>query len=135
MDIQQSIDRIHQSQQTIGDLFYDVFLRRHPEVQVYFQGVDMQRQAVLLTMQLSIVAIYYQHRTPAAEMYLRILGTKHNDRRVPREQYPKFREVLLETLEHFHGGDWNPELATQWKTAIDMAAEKMFEGYEQRFHM
>jgi hemoglobin-like flavoprotein len=95
----------------------------------------MHHQAVVLTMQLSVIDVFYTRGTPASDKYLQVLGTRDKDRGIPREHYVKFRDVLLDALERFHGSDWSESLAGHWKKAIDQAAEKMFEGYESRFHM
>jgi hypothetical protein len=42
---------------------------------------------------------------------------------------------MLDTLAEFHGSDWDEKLANQWRTAIDLATAKMFEGYEENFHV
>ncbi len=135
MDIRESLDLILQWKGVLGELFYDRLLNLHPELGKYFEGVDLRRQAVLLTMQLTVIESYYRHRSLAAREYLHILGTKHSDRGVPREAYPKFRDVLLETLHKFHGQDWDEQLASQWKEAIDAASEQMFAGYAERYHV
>lgn len=44
-----------------------------------------------------------------------------------------FRDVLLETLGRSFGPVWNEELAAQWGDALNVATEKMLEGYEKDF--
>ncbi len=133
MDIRESIHAILQQEETLADLFYLVFLERYPEVRRHFEGVDLKRQAVLLTTALMVVEGYYAHAHPSVGTYLKYLGSRHHGRGVAPELYPKFRDALLETLERFHGKAWEPGLAAQWREAIDRAADTMLQGYREHF--
>jgi hemoglobin-like flavoprotein len=135
MNIGQSLKKVLESPDNFGDVFYDVFLTRHPEAKGFFQNVNMKRQGVLLTMALNIVEQYYRTPYPAMEKYLQYLGTRHLDRAIPQEMYAKWTAAMLDTLAAFHGSDWHDELAAQWKEAIGRATELMFEGYDKRFHL
>ncbi len=129
MEISDSMHAILSRQEVVTDLFYLKFLDRYPDVQKYFHDVDLQQQAVLLRMSLQIVVLYYAHRYPAAEQYLRVLGRKHSDRQIPLELFADWRDCLLDTLEQFHGKDWNERLETQWTDAVNLATDAMRGGY------
>jgi hemoglobin-like flavoprotein len=133
MDLHESLQRILASKQVLGDAFYEALFARHPEFRPYFEGVDLRRQAVVLTMELTVIDNYHRLRSPSARLYLRYLGTKHHDRGIPQELYGPFRETLLEVLQQVLGQGWTEELAREWKTAIDDASAVMFEGYSERF--
>jgi hemoglobin-like flavoprotein len=133
MEIEQSLRQVLGQQETVVDLFYVTFLDRYPEVRPYFAGVNLRHQAVLLTMALMVIEGYYSHGYPATEAYLRYLGSRHHGWGIAPEHYPKFRDALLATLEQFHGSDWEPELARQWREAIDRAIKAMLQGYKQHF--
>ena len=133
MNIRESVVRIMKSQDVFGEAFYEVFLERYPEVQSYFQGIDMKRQALVLTIAVSLIEQYYSCGYPATEKYLKYLGTQHHNRAVPKDLYPKWREAMIETLQRFLGHEWTDELAKEWTDAIDLCANVMFEGYSQRF--
>jgi len=128
MDIQESLRRILARTESVADLFYMVFLDQYPAVRQYFVQVDMRSQAVLLTVALQLVVQYYLHSFPAIEAYLKILGREHACRGVGPELYPKFCQVLLDSLAQFHGQDWDDELAQQWQQALERASEKMLAG-------
>ena len=64
---------------------------------------------------------------------MKYLGTKHQDRGIPFQEYPKFGQALVAALEQFHGPDWNPQLAGQWQEAIDRASNLLFEGYRTHY--
>jgi hemoglobin-like flavoprotein len=133
MDMNESLQRILASQQVLGDSFYEALFARHPEFGPYFAGADPRRQAVALTMQLTVIDCYHRLCSPAARLYLQYLGTKHHGRAIPQELYGPFRDTLLEVMQRLLGQDWTEELATEWKTAIDNASAVMFEGYAKRF--
>jgi hemoglobin-like flavoprotein len=129
VDISQSLDRILNSQDVLGELFYDIFLHQYPEVQHFFEGVNLRRQAVLLTMALIIVEQYYSNPYPTTAEYLRYLGSKHHQLNIPKELYGKWADAMLTTLRQFHGKDWTEDLARQWREAIDRTTQQMFAGY------
>jgi hemoglobin-like flavoprotein len=135
MTIQDSLHQILGRKEVLADLFYVIFFERFPGVQQYFSKVDLRRQALLLTMALMVIERHYTHRYAATEMYLKYLGTQHHLRGIPQDHYANFREALLATMEQFHGKEWDPALAGQWREAIDRATETMFQGYREHFHV
>ena len=86
-------------------------------------------------MTLMVIERYHSRGYPAVAMYLNYLGTKHHERGIEPDLYPKFRESLLASLEQFHGPDWDLDLARQWAEAIDRAILAMLEGYTRKFHV
>lgn len=135
MDIEQSLDRIHQSDKMFGQRFYAELGVRLPEAASLFEGVNMDHQGALFTMQLAAMVAYYRHRSPAPGLYLQVLGTRHKDRGVPVEWYSQFCEILLDVLATFLQDHWDESLEDAWRSAIRDAAEKMLEGYDQRYHV
>lgn len=135
MEINQSLEQVLSSQESLGDLFYDKFLTQYPEVKKYFEGINLDRQAVLLTMALVVITQYYLNPYPATAKYLRYLGSKHHDGGIPTALYSKWTEAMLATLKEFHGDDWDDHLAEQWTKAIAQSAECMFDGYQEHFNV
>jgi hemoglobin-like flavoprotein len=131
MDINESLNRILQARDTVGELFYDHFLSTHPEVQHHFNGVDFKRQRVQLVTALMIIQRYHVDPTPAVEQYLQYLGTKHGEMNIPKEEYVKWTEAMIETMARFHGDEWSSSLEEQWREAIGKAVALMFKGYEE----
>lgn len=129
MDISESIQQILTREEIVTDLFYDIFLDRHPEVRDYFVGVRLDHQAAVLRMSLLLVEHYYRQATPGLHQYLKILGQRHAEWQIPTELYPSFRDCLLETLRRFHGADWTDRLQEQWHAAINAATQAMLQGY------
>jgi hemoglobin-like flavoprotein len=132
MDIQKSLDEILCAKDKVGQAFYERLLKKHPEVAPLFAKVDLGRQGVLLTTALMIIVRHYREPTEAVELYLRYLGTKHKEIKIPQSEYTKWTDVLMETLSEFHGETWSADVEKQWREAIRMTAELMFSGYEQR---
>ena len=135
MRIVESVERILADKDILGERFYEVFFTRNPDVKKHFEGVEIRRQAVLLTAALALIEQNYSKPSPAITQYLHYLGTKHHARQISRELYVHWTNAMIETLSGFHGDDWSAELEQQWREAIDMAAELMLEGYDEHFHV
>jgi hemoglobin-like flavoprotein len=129
MNRAESLHLLLNREQVVTDLFYIKYLGRYPELEEHFVGVDMDQQAVLLRMALSVIHQYHEHRYPAAEQYLLVLGRKHARRAIPLELYPEWRDCMLDTLEQMLGDDWSDELEAEWTEAIEAAIEVIQQGY------
>ena len=135
MDISASVPAIMSSKGCIIERFYDRMFAEHPELHRHFTNRDMRIQASMLTVALASVEAYYSHHFPATEHYLKVLGNRHFHEGVRPEDYPKFQTALLETLEDFFGDQWQPDLARQWKEALELAVQTMLEGYHKVYTM
>jgi hemoglobin-like flavoprotein len=131
MDIRESLHQVLAHQQNVVALFYTTFLERHPEARAFFRGLDLQHQADLLRLALILVERFATYPYPAIETYFRDLGGKHHRRGIPEGLFPEFQDALLTALAQFHGPDWDPALASQWRQALDRAVEVMREGYRE----
>lgn len=129
MDIAESGQAILNGNGTISRLFYEKYLDRYPEVGRFFLQTDMSQQAVMLRMALTMVEQYYRSRYKAMEDYLRIVGFRHKRRDIPPGLYADWRDCMLDALEDFHGSDWSDSLEQQWNEAVDLAVDRMLEGY------
>lgn len=132
MEIHESLNEILQSKDEFGRMFYEQFLESYPELRHHFLNVDLKRQAIILTTALMVIERYYVQPTPAIELYMRYLGTKHNEMQVGTGEYPKFFDAMFQTLRKFHGDKWNAKLERQWRGAFDRTTSAMFEGYLER---
>ena len=130
MDISESVEAILSRDQVMADLFYDIFLDRYPEVQKFFVGVALDRQATLLTMALKTIELHYRQGYPATEQYLKVLGKTHHVKGITPELYDKWCDCLIATLERFHGNEWDDQLLTEWREAVNCASRAMLDGYE-----
>ena len=130
MDIAESGRQILSGHGIVSRLFYEKYLQRYPEVGRFFAETDIVHQAVMLRMALTIVEQYYRCRYKAAEDYLRIIGFRHMRRGIAPDMYSEWRDCMLDSLEEFHGDDWNDGLEQQWTEAINLAVDRILEGYE-----
>jgi hemoglobin-like flavoprotein len=133
MNIQDSLQQILASKKLFGQQFYDLFFTKCPEVKKFFEGVNIDRQAVLLTMALVVIEKQFSSPFAAAEEYLKYLGSKHHNWKIPKTLYADWTEAMLATLAQFHGDDWDEALEQQWQEAIAQVLELMFQGYEQHY--
>jgi hemoglobin-like flavoprotein len=133
MKIQDSLHQVLAAKSSFGKDFYDVFFHRCPAAREYFGDIDLSRQAILVTMSLLVIVKHYDQNYSATSEYLRYLGTKHHDRRIPKELYTEWSAAMLETLARFHGPQWTTELSEEWRTAIEQVTNLMFQGYDVHF--
>jgi hemoglobin-like flavoprotein len=132
MYLQKSVDKILHAPD-LGETFYQILFERFPDARPFFEKVDWKRQKIVLTMSVSVIAQHYLKGYPATRKYLAYLGTHHQQRGIPEQLFPSFREALLATLERVLGSDWSEELSREWAAAIDTATREMAAGYKERF--
>jgi hemoglobin-like flavoprotein len=134
VDLHESVDCILAEGTALTDRFYEILFQRQPEARALFEKTHMSAQSVMLSAAL-MVSKHSPEYPLATRQYLKLLGTRHARKGVPRELYPAFQEVLLVALEEFHGPDWNDGLSRQWREAIESAVQLMFEGYDRPAHV
>ncbi|MCS7466527.1 globin domain-containing protein [Stieleria sp. ICT_E10.1] len=124
MELEESVEAILSDDSIALDGFYDRLFKRYPEFKYFFAGANVKRQTAMLTMALLAVKQYPALRR-SSQAYLEVLGTKHHGLGITNELFPKFIEVLVETIAEFHGSDWNAALDKQWTDALNYAAAIM----------
>jgi hemoglobin-like flavoprotein len=132
MEIRASVEKILRAKDGLGAMFYERLFAQHPEFQQYYDNVNLQRQNQLLVTALTIVEGHATRSTPATNLYLQHLGTRHHDLKIPKHLYVTWVETMLQTMHEFHGEEWTPQLEEQWRRALDLAVDKMFCGYDRR---
>ena len=130
MNIVDSGQEILSGNGTVAKLFYDKYLQRYPDVGRHFAQSDMTQQAIMLRMALAIVQEHYTHRHDAMEQYLRVIGVRHKLRGISPDLYADWRDCMLDALEEFHGDNWSNTLEEQWAAAINLAVDRIIEGYD-----
>lgn len=132
MSLDESVHEILASpKQRLGDMFYQHLLERHPELRPFFEKLDLRVQATMLMNALWLVAAHARHRHAATSEYLKILGYRHHQHRVPTDAFPKFIQTFLAVLADFHGPAWNEPLAMAWQSALEHACADMLAGYRE----
>ena len=132
MELSESVQRVLGAREIFGELFYEEFFRRCPEARPLFDGHDMKRQALVMTMTLQSVQQFHDGGYPAVERYVEHLGAVHRRRGIPLEMYPHFRAAMLEVLGRLLADEWDATLRTEWELALDGTIRTMLEGYEKR---
>jgi hemoglobin-like flavoprotein len=128
--LQESLNEILQSPKNrLGNLFYGRFLNECPAAREHFSGINLETQANILVNTLQVVVSHDSHRFPATGEYLKIIGRRHFQQKIPSTLYADFNRALLATLAEFHGPAWTPELAEAWRQALDVCAVEMLKGY------
>jgi len=130
VDIRESVERVLASEALLGEVFYEEFFRECPEAVSLFGGVDMRRQALVLTMALPVIAHNQTSDSPAIGHYLKLLGARHRDRGVAADLYPRWSAAMMVALEQVLGDAWNEDLAVQWEGALRKASATLLSGYE-----
>ncbi|MDC0936226.1 globin [Pirellulales bacterium] len=130
MDISESLERVYSSTELLGSKFYKQFFMDCPEAKRFFAKVNMDRQAVVVTMALTLVKQYYVSPFAPSEAYFRYLGTQHRDWGIPQEMFEPWTTSMLKTLADLHGDDWSEQLQQQWESGLKAAIAQMFVGYE-----
>ena len=129
MDLKDSLDVILDESVQFTSRFYQRFLNSYPDVQQFFEGVDMKRQAVVLNHSLVLVAEYARQPHGAVTQYLNLLGWQHYQKDIPQTLYSDWRDCLLETLEEVHGEQWTDTLEANWRNAIHATFDAMLKDY------
>lgn len=132
MTIEESVQRILAQKTNAIRRFYDRFLAACPDAHRDFLGIDLETQALMLTMALVSVADYHLHGHAATENYLRVLGHRHDQAGIDPQNYSTFRRCLVETLAEVLGDDWSPALEGEWAAALEKSIGTMLEGYSAR---
>lgn len=135
MDLQASLHIVLEQGTQFSESFYQRLADDHPDVFAHFEGINMKHQAHMLNNSLLLCVQEGQVPSESLRYYLRILGTKHNQRKVERDAYALWTNTMLSCLERWHGDQWSPDLATEWRAALETATREMFAGYDEPFHM
>jgi NAD(P)H-flavin reductase/hemoglobin-like flavoprotein len=103
--------------------FYSDLFIKHPEVRELFP-ISMKAQRDHLVVALGQI-ISQVDRVDELAAFLRGLGRDHRKFGAVAENYEYVRDSLLETIAHFSGDAWTPELATDWMDAYTLIANVM----------
>lgn len=133
MKLEDSLREVLGRKELVVEKFYARFLAENPAAAVYFDGVDMKKQSLMLSAALITSEAHFREELPAVEHYLQVLGGQHREAGIPKELFPIFRDCLVETIGSCQAG-WTDELTDTWRSAIDKAASTMFKGYDDEAH-
>jgi NAD(P)H-flavin reductase/hemoglobin-like flavoprotein len=103
--------------------FYSDLFIKHPEIRELFP-ISMQAQRDHLVVALGQI-ISQVDRADELTAFLQGLGRDHRKFGAIAEHYDAVRDSLLETIAHFSGDSWTPELANDWMDAYSLIASIM----------
>jgi NAD(P)H-flavin reductase len=109
--------------------FYSDLFIRHPETRDLFP-ISMKAQREHLIGALAHIVAQVD-RVDELSVFLQGLGRDHRKFGTLAEHYDVVGESLLQTLAHFAGDTWTPELAADWKAAYGLVASVMVEASRQ----
>ena len=130
MDISDSLLKVYSSTALLGKVFYDQFFADCPEAIEYFDEVDMKRQAVVVTMALTLVEQYQVSPFAPTKAYFEHLGVTHQRMGIPKQMYPHWVDSMLKALAKLHGDEWDDDLEIQWRKGFETAIGMMLESYQ-----
>jgi hemoglobin-like flavoprotein len=112
------------------DRFYANLFSRHPAVRPLFPREMSDQKMKLLG---SLVLVIKNLRKPEQiEQPLFDMGRRHNDYGAAREHYPIVRDTLVEVMSEMAGPQWNSQLTSDWKQAIDFVSAAMLAAYDAK---
>ena len=100
--------------------FYSDLFIRHPEVRELFP-ISMKAQRDHLIAALAQI-VSQVDKAGELSVFLTGLGRDHRKFGAVAEHYDTVRDSLIETIAHFSGDAWTPELATDWVDAYNLIA-------------
>jgi len=100
--------------------FYSDLFIRHPDVRELFP-ISMKAQRDHLIAALGQI-VSQVDKADELSVFLTGLGRDHRKFGAVGEHYDTVRDSLMETIAHFSGDAWTPELATDWIDAYNLIA-------------
>jgi len=103
--------------------FYSDLFIRHPELRDLFPvSMKTQRDHLMAALGKIITEV---DRADELSGFLQGLGRDHRKFGTVAEHYGSVKDSLIETIAHFSGDAWTPELATEWMDAYSRIADLM----------
>jgi hemoglobin-like flavoprotein len=110
----------------VAAYFYSDLFERDPGLRPMFPAAMGKQHEKLLGALSHIVSLVDE--TPELVPFLHDLGRRHQGFGVSPEHYPEVGASLVNTLRHFSGPAWSPELERDWAAAYGLVAQVMVEG-------
>lgn len=104
------------------DTFYDLFLRKSPEIPPMFAHTDFTHQKRMLRESLLEMLVFFQIKTNRDE--IERLGELHRARNIKSEHYELWLDALCESLAK-HDPDFNAQLEKLWREAMRFGIQVM----------
>ena len=122
--LEQVIASYHRARRSneLFDTFYDLFLRKAPEIPPMFFRTDFSHQKLMLRQSLLEMMIFAQIKTGRDEIDR--LAERHRQLNVKPHHYDLWLDALCESLAQ-HDPQFSPELERMWRDAMQPGIEIM----------
>lgn len=130
---QESIERLEQSFEQLKpngdqlvDVFYTKLFEKAPQVRGMFpDDMTEQKKKLLGAVALAVSSLRSLDKlVPVLEE----MGAKHVEYGTLDAHYPVVVETMLEAMEEVAGAAWTPDVAADWKTALELITNTMISG-------
>lgn len=124
--LEESFDALKPQAEGLVNSFYQILFERAPQVRSLFPD-DLTEQKKKLLASLAFVVAHLRKPEELAGA-LRDLGARHVGYGTCEAHYPVVRDCMLEAMSASAGVGWTPQLAQDWRAALDHVAGLMIEG-------
>ncbi len=124
--VKQSWAKIMPMADEATEILYERLFTHHPEVKPLFKGeLDEQGPKLIRMIDKAVTAL---DDLEPLDRVIHMMGARHSGYGVGDEDYAKFADALLWTLEQGLGDDFTPETRAAWVKVYDELAEMMRDG-------
>jgi hemoglobin-like flavoprotein len=118
------IESYHRARESgqLFDTFYDLFLRKSPEIPPMFSRTDFHHQKLMVRESI-LEMLQYAHSGFGYEE-VRRLGDRHRQLQVKRQHYELWLDALCEALAQ-HDSGFSSELEQMWRAAMRKGIDVM----------
>jgi hemoglobin-like flavoprotein len=124
--VQESWAKITPMADEATSMLYERLFTRYPEVRPLFKGeIEEQRPKLVRMIDKAVSAL---DDLESLDRVIQMMGARHSGYGVSEEDYPKFRDALLWTLEQGLGDELTPDVRAAWIKVYDELADMMKDG-------
>lgn len=128
--LEESFALLAPSAPALAERFYARLFSDFPEVEPFFEGVDMAAQKKHLVNSLVLVVNNLRH-PDKLHAALHALGQRHQNYGIEQEHYDMVAGTLLMVMEEFAGAAWTSQVQEAWENALGVIGSIMLAAYEE----
>lgn len=124
--IEKSFEAIKPSADQLADTFYQTLFATAPSVKAMFpKDLSAQKKKLMGAVALAVSSLRSLDKlVPALEE----MGARHVTYGARDEMYPIVEDAMLKSMAKVGGAAWSPEVAKDWKAALELISATMIEG-------
>ncbi len=123
LQVQATLNLVFENEKQFAESFYKILFKKAPEAKKLFKN-NLAKQGQLLTHMLSSI-VYSFARPEHMSSGLKRLGKNHHDYGVSQQDYPLFKETLIETIKLELADKATPEMLLAWEQHINYILRMM----------